>query len=152
MRLSTLFAALPLLLPVAAMAQDDAIQDAVKGRQGYFTMLSIDMGTLAGMAKGDIAYDEAAAVAAATNIQALTQYNLPPLFVEGSSTEQLGRATGAKPNIWTDAAGFSEKYAALRDAAADLPASVAGGQGNVGPALGKVGGTCKACHDDFRQN
>ena len=44
------------------------------------------------MAKGDIAYDEAAASTAAANIEALTKYDLPGLFIEGSES---GKAEAA---------------------------------------------------------
>lgn len=151
MRLSILAVTLPLLLPIAAAAQDRAVEDAVKGRQGYFTMLGINMGTLAGMANGSIAYDEATARTAGANIEALTGYDLPSLFVEGSSNGDVS-TTKAQPNIWSDNAGFTEDFAALREAAAGLPDRLAGGQGSVGPALGALGATCKACHDDYRAN
>ena len=93
-------------IPLAVLAQDeDPIHQTIEARQGFYQMLAINMGTLAGMAKGDIAYDEAAATTAAANIEALTKYNLPRLFLEGS---EAGKAedSAAKPDIWANLDDF----------------------------------------------
>ena len=93
-------------IPLAVLAQDeDPIHQTIEARQGFYQMLAINMGTLAGMAKGDIAYDEAAASTAAANIEALTKYNLPRLFLEGS---EAGKAedSAAKPDIWANLDDF----------------------------------------------
>ena len=138
-----------LALPALALAQD--AEDAVEARHGFMTMLGINMGQLAGMAKGEIAYDEAAASLAAANIVALTQYDAPSLFVEGTSSEDM-RGSEALPAIWENPDDFRAKFAALREAAAGSLEAVKGGQGNLGPAVQKLGGACKSCHDDYRKN
>lgn len=143
-----LSAAIVAALPLAAIA-DDLIDDSIEGRQGYFKMLSLNMGTLAGMAKGEVAYDETAASTAAANIETLSNYHLSGLFVAGSSTDDID-TTAAKADIWSDAEGFTAKYAALTEAAAGAGEAVKGGQGNVGPVVAKLGATCKACHDSYR--
>ena len=84
-------------IPLTAIAQDeDPIHQAIEARKGFYQMLAINMGQLAGMAKGDIAYDEAAASRAAANIEALTQYDLPSLFIEGSGRGQTSEETAAQ--------------------------------------------------------
>lgn len=144
--------ALTLSLPFAAGAQSaqEAAEAALKGRQGFMTMMGINMGQLAGMAKGEIAYDEAQASRAAANIVALTQYHVPALFVEGTSSEDMEQSE-ALPAIWENPEGFSTKFAALGEAAAGSPEAVMGGQENLGPVVQKLGGACKACHDDYRK-
>ncbi|WP_207102485.1 c-type cytochrome [Paracoccus shandongensis] len=137
-----------LALPALALAQD--AKEAVEARHGFMTMLGINMGQLAGMAKGEIAYDEAAATLAASNIVALTQYDAPALFVEGTSSKDM-RDSEALPAIWENPDDFRAKFVALREAAAGSPEAVKGGQGNVGPVLQKLGGACKNCHDDYRK-
>lgn len=141
-----------LALPAAALAQsaEDAAEDAVEARHGFMTMLGINMGQLSGMAKGEIAYDAAAASRAAANIVALTQYDAPALFVQGTSSEDMDDSE-ALPAIWENPDDFRAKFAALSEAAAGSPDAVAGGQENIGPALQRLGGTCKACHDDYRK-
>ena len=142
-------AAFAFTLPLTAAA-DDAIETAIEARQGFYEMLAINMATLAGMAKGDVAYDEAAASRAAANIEALTHYDLPGLFIEGSAAGQA-EDTAAKPEIWTDMDGFKAKFDGLVQAAAGSSEAVKGGQANVGPVVGKLGGACKACHDVYRE-
>ena len=141
-----------LIVPAVALAQsaEEAAENAVEARHGFMTMLAINMGQLSGMAKGDIPYDEAAASRAAANIVALTQYDAPALFIEGTSSEEM-EDSAALPAIWENPQGFGERFAALRDAAAGSPDAVMGGQENLAPVLQKLGGACKACHDDFRQ-
>lgn len=141
-------AALPVIAPAVAMA--DAAEDAIKARQGFYTMLAINMGTLSGMAKGDVAYDEAAASRAAANIEALTGYDLPALFIDGTSSDDMD-TTNALPDIWLDKEDFGTKFAGLQEAAAGASEAVKGGQENIAPVVQKLGGACKACHDEYRK-
>lgn len=145
-----LAAAIALAPAAAAFADDTPEQIALEARQGFFQMLGANMGILAGIAKGDIAYDEAQAVRAATNINVLSQYGIDMHFIEGTSNAELGAETRALPVIWTDRAGFDEKFAGLQKATEGIPQAVAGGQGNVGPVVQALGAACKACHDTFR--
>lgn len=138
------------LAPLAAAAQDSPEELAVEARRGFMVMLGSNFGTLAAMAKGDMAYDEPAAVRAATNIEALTKYDVGMHFIPGTAKGEV-EGSEASPDIWLDTAKFGERFAALNQAAAGLPAAVTGGQEQVGAAVQKMGGTCKACHDDFRE-
>lgn len=114
-------------------------------------MLSINMGVLSGMAKGDIAYDEAAATAAGANIETLSKYTLPALFIAGTSPDD-GVETEALPAIWENSEDFATKFAGLQEAAMGAGAAVAGGQESIGPVVQKLGGACKTCHDDYRED
>lgn len=147
----TLAVALAVPTIVAAQSAEEAREDAIEARHGFMTMLGLNMGQLAGMAKGEIAYDEGMASRAAANIVALTQYDAPALFVEGTSAEDTDDSD-ALPAIWQDQQDFRASFAALGDAAAGSPDAVRGGQGNLGPVLQKLGGACKSCHDDYRRN
>ncbi len=57
--------------------------------QGYYEMLNANMAVLAAMAKGDMTYDETRAVRAAANIEALTHYDLPMHFIDGTSADDM---------------------------------------------------------------
>ena len=121
--IASVLAAVPLL------AYADAADDAIEAREGYMKMLAINMGTLAGTAKGEIAFDQAAVTAAASNIEALSKYStLPALFVPGSGPAD-GKETEALPAVWDKPEDFAAKYTAFQTAAAG----------------------CKTCHDDFRK-
>ncbi|WP_347140045.1 cytochrome c [Paracoccus sp. SSK6] len=146
----TLAALLALPTLVAAQSAEDAAEQALEARHGFMTMLGINMGQLAGMAKGEIAYDEAMASRAAANILALTQYDAPALFIPGTSSEEIDDSD-ALPAIWEKPDDFRARFAALGEAAAGSADAVKGGQANVGPVVQKLGGACKNCHDNFRK-
>ncbi len=143
-----LTAAAVAVLPIIAHA--NAAEDTIEARHGFMKMLAINMGQLAGMAKGEIGYDEDMAVAAATNIQALTGYDLPSLFIAGTSSDE-NPESDALPVVWEKPEEFSNAFMQLREAAAGAPDAVKGGQANVGPALQKLGTGCKNCHDTYRK-
>lgn len=133
-----------------AMAAADPLDDAIKARRGYFTLLGANVGPLAAMAKGDMEYSAETAELHAMNLQAMTTYNPVPHFPEGSDNDAKFGDTRALPVIWADFDGFVEKYNALVEAVTALQPAAVAGRAELGQALGKVGGSCKACHDDYR--
>lgn len=139
-----------LILVSSSAVLGDPIEDAVKARQGFFTMLSANMGPLSGMVKGELDYDEAIAAMHGSNIEALSQYGLQMHFPKGSSTDELGEATGAKSEIWSNLEDFKQKLADFQKAAEGAGESVKGGKSNVGPVVQGLGKTCKSCHDEYR--
>ncbi|KEP68651.1 cytochrome c [Thioclava sp. BHET1] len=139
--------ALCLTLP-AGMVAAQSPDDAVKARQGFFHLLSAQMSVLAPMAQGKTEFNADTAGVAANNMVALTNVDITPLFVKGTSTDTMSN-TRAKPGIWEKPSDFTAKYAALKEAVAALPAAAAS-KDTLGPALGQVGGACKSCHDEFR--
>lgn len=139
-----------LVLAFSTVAVADPIEKAVKARQGYYTMLAANLGPLSAMAKGELDYNEPAAVLHGSNIEALAGYDLTMHFPEGSSADQLGKATEAKAKIWADLDDFGKKFADFQQAAAGAGESVKGGRGNVGAVVKGLGKTCKSCHDDYR--
>ncbi|MBE9635541.1 c-type cytochrome [Salipiger mangrovisoli] len=131
----------------AALAQE--LPAPVKARQGQFNILAINLGILGDMARDKAPYDAEAAQMAADTIVAVSMINEAPLFREGTSEMDLN-GTRAKAEIWDDWNGFAEKWAGLGSAAAQLQQVAAAGPEELGPALGQLGGACKACHDTFR--
>ena len=141
--LSTLVAA----LPVVAMAAD--AEHVVEARKGYFSLVALEFGPLAGMAKGELPYDAAAAKAHAADLVALTKYDPSDLYAPGTSADDV-KGTRAKAAIWTDTEAYKAKGTAFFEAIAALEPAAGAGQKELAAAVGKVGGTCKSCHDDFR--
>ncbi|MBC7145047.1 MAG: cytochrome c [Thioclava marina] len=139
--------ALTFILPATAVLAQSP-EDAVEARQGYFEMLGAQMAVLGPMAQGKIDFDATKAQIAADNIAALAKVNVAPLFMEGTSTDDMAD-TKAKPEIWSDMELFGEKATAFHEAAAEMSAA-AGSLETLQPAVGKLGGTCKGCHDEFR--
>ncbi len=71
-------------------------------------------------------------------------------FPEGSGPES-GIDTDALPAIWENMPDFQEKVGNMQEAAANLNTVAQGGDmAAIGEAFKTTGGTCKACHDDYR--
>jgi cytochrome c556 len=120
-------------------------EDAVKYRQAGLQLISSHFGRMQPVIKGQAPYDAAAIKA---NVELLKTLSVLPWagFVEGS---QAG--TSAKPDIWTDAAGFKAAQAKFEGAVDKLSVAASSGDlDRVRVAFGDVGASCKACHDSYR--
>ena len=146
MRAALLLAATAIALPAVA----DPIDDAMKARQSYFTLLGANIGPLAAMAKGEIDYDAELERVHVGNLVRLATYNAFPHFPAGSSNEDRAGKTRALPAIWADFQGFVSRHEEFNTAVAGLEQVAGQGRAALGPAVGRLGETCKACHDDFR--
>ncbi|MFZ8941964.1 MAG: cytochrome c [Gemmobacter sp.] len=135
------------LIAGAATAQE--IRPEVKARQGQFQTLSINLGILGGMARGDVAYDAARAEAAARSIAGVSMVDIAALFPEGTDAMSI-EGTRAEPAIWDNLPDVLTKWQALGAGAAAMQAAAAKGPQDIGAALGGLAGACKACHDAYR--
>ena len=75
---------------------------------------------------------------------------LPSWFPKGSGPES-GFKTDAKPEVWSDAAGFQAAVNRLQVEASKLSQLAA--SGDINAVKGQVratGGACKNCHDKYR--
>ena len=131
-----------------AQAQD--YSSAINARQGQMRMQALNISILGAMAKGELEYDAGLAQAAADNLVAISNINQLTNWPEGSEAG-ANEGTRAKPEIWSNSAGFQEKWAAFAPAAVQMQAAAGQGAAEIGAAIGAVGGTCKGCHDDFRE-
>jgi len=132
-------------LPV--QAQFIKAEDAIKYRQSALFVMGQHFTRLAAMAQGKIPFD---AKAAADNAAVLESMSRLPWAAFGEGTEQ-GANTKAKPEVWSDNAKFKE--AADKMQAEVVKLSVAAKTGkleDVKAAVSATGGTCKNCHDNFR--
>lgn len=76
---------------------------------------------------------------------------LPTWFPRGSGVEARPMSE-AKPAVWSDAAGFSAAASAFQAQAAKLSQLASAGDiEGVKAQVRPTGGTCKGCHDKFRQ-
>lgn len=134
--------ALVFSLAVPTIAQDMLTGlDAIEKRQ---ELMKLGGRTLrgAGAATGDDAI--AAAQTLVDNFDQLVH-----LWPEDSQT---GGKTEALPNIWTDTAGFEVALATSASAAAAMLAAAQAGDSTAYIAsLKVVGGSCGACHGDYRK-
>ena len=146
--LKTAVALAAIISGTAVYAQDD-FSAQLKARQGQFRILAINLGILGGMAQGKTEYDAEAAQAAADTIVAVSMIQQGPMWPEGSDSMSI-EGTRAMPSIWEDMADVQSKWAAVGEAAQSMQVAASGGAEALGPAMGQLGGACKACHDAHR--
>ena len=130
----------------AGIVAASASEDPIASRQAMMKNTGASIGAIAKMAKGEAEFDATAANLAirAINNSAI---GIVHLFPAGSET---GMDTEAAPKIWEDMAGFVEKAKAMEDVTADAIAFPAASLDDLKEQLGKLGGTCKGCHEGYR--
>lgn len=138
--------ALAALTTSAAFAQAKP-EDQLRVRQGGFQLLAKNVGALAAVAKGDVPFAKEAVTARAEYVNMLAQDIASSGFGAGSDK---GLPTRAKATIWSDAEGF--KAAAGKLTAATAKLATVSDLAGLKTALGEVQGTCKNCHDSFRDS
>lgn len=136
------------LLGSAALAQED-FSNQIRARQSVMRLNGFDIGILGGMASGKMPYDAKVATEAAENLAAVASVHIDLMFPEGSAAGSV-EGTRAKPQIWADMEDFMSKWEALGGAAAAVVPVAGNGVEALGPALGAVGGACKACHEKYQ--
>ena len=93
--------------------------------------------------------DKTVVAANAAKLKALTG-QLPSWFPKGSGAES-GFKTDAKPEVWSDPAGFAAAANRLQVEASKLnQLAQAGDMTAVKGEVRAVGGACKNCHDKYR--
>ncbi len=139
-------------LSVSAIAEGptpaEQAQATADTRQGLFKIIGRYFGPIVGMARGQIPYDAAVVEYNASKINQLASMSTD-LF--SKDTSEFDLETGALPGIWKNQDDFNAKAAALVETSAALAAAASEGKGPAMKAFGKVGGACKGCHDDYRQ-
>jgi len=138
-------AAATLATALPATAQFQKPEDAVKYRKAGFTVMAAHFSRLGAMAQGRTPYD---AAAAAANAQVVVNMSTLPYagFVEGTAGTEKGTP---KANVWTERAKFDAAAKKMQDEVVKL-AAAANTEAGLKAAFGAAAGTCKACHDDFR--
>lgn len=130
-----------------AIAQDFSAE--LKARQGQFRIMALNLGELGAMAKGEKPFEQAAADRAAASLVGISQVDQSLLWKDGSDNMAIDN-TRALPSIWDKNDDFLAKWGDFGEAAAALQKAVATGPEALGPAMGQIGGTCKACHEAHR--
>ncbi|MFZ5547431.1 MAG: c-type cytochrome [Pseudomonadota bacterium] len=138
-------AGLATALPAAAQFQKP--EDAIKYRKAAFTLMANHFGRVAAMASGRAPFDAAAAQANADLVVTLSK--LPYAgFIDGTSSGD----TKAKPEIWSERDKFNAAAGKMQEEVVKLSAAAkTGNLDQVKAAVGEVGKSCKACHDNYRK-
>ena len=129
----------------AALAHSGVSNPAVKARMHAMMQIADNTKILGAMAKGEAAFDADQARAAAAAIAAHAA-SVPTLFM----AEEHDPKSEALPAIWQDFDTFGQRSEALALAAAEAAGTIET-EADLKPALARIGGTCKSCHQDFRK-
>ena len=142
-----LMTALVMTLSTAAIA-DERAQAAAETRQGLLKVVVSYFGPIVAMAREQIPYDGELVKTNAEKISTL----LPMIEdVFRANTSEFDLDTEALDNIWETPDDFNAKAQAAAEKASALAAAAAEGQGAAMQAFGQLGASCKACHDNYRQ-
>ena len=123
-------------------------EDMISARQAEMKTNMAAMKVLVSILKGETAYDAAVVKAAAKSMtDAQSEGEAKGVW---DATTQTGATikSGAKPEIWSDAAGFSEAWKNLDVAVAALAATQ--DEASFKAAFPAIGAACKGCHEKFR--
>lgn len=132
-------------MPAAAQFQKP--EDAVKYRKAAFTVMATHFGRIGAMAQGKVPFDGAAAAANAEVVATLGRLPFSG-FVEGTSGTEKGTP---KATVWTERAKFDAAAKKMQDEVAKLAAAAkTNNLDQLKTAFGAAAGSCKSCHDDFR--
>ena len=135
---------------VFAQDAEDPFADAVETRHGLMLQMSSDLTTLGGMAKGDVAYDQATASKAAANVAAIASVISMAQFPAGS---EYGKSADsfALPELWANQEDFLSKVSDLNNAAAAMQTAAGTDVDALKASMAQLGGACSACHKAYRQ-
>ena len=136
--------ALALTAALPAAAQFAKPEDAIKYRQSALTVMGTHFGRIGAMVSGKAPFDAAAAQQSA---EIATVMSTLPWQGFGTGTE----GGKAKPEIWKENAKFKEYSEDMGKKMVALNAAAkTGNLDTIKTAFGATGGSCKTCHDAFR--
>ena len=116
-------------------------------RQSYFALLGMTFSPMGDMVKGKIEWNDTLFTEWANDLNHAAQFGVERGFAPGSEKG----TTRAKADIWSNMDDFQSKLDDFRAAAATLAETAAGGdQAASRDQFIATGGTCKACHDEYK--
>ncbi len=135
------------VISVGASAQVKP-EDAVRYRKSGYTLVVWHFSPLGAMVRGKIPFDKQVFARHANHLA-----NVVPMLLEGFPKGSIVGNSEAKPEIWSNWPDFQAK---MRDfeTQTKLLAEVAkaGDEAKMKEQFGKVGATCKGCHDKYKKD
>jgi cytochrome c556 len=125
-------------------------EDAITFRQSGYKFMAWNMGRIKMNLDGQYNKDEV--IQAANVIQAIANSGMGKLYLPGTDKGKGWHETHVKPELFTDKEGVGKVAKAFNEAANDIAKVAATGDAAaVKVAFGKLGESCKGCHDNYRQ-
>lgn len=134
-----------LIAATTTLAHQGVQNPAVMARMNGMSAIAKNMKTIGQMAKGETAFDAAAAKSAAAAI-AEHAAETPDLF----KANETDPKSEARSEIWSNFDDFTAKALELETIASDLSRSITTPK-DLAAAIGTLGANCKACHSTYRQ-
>ena len=136
-------------LASSAMAQVKP-EDAIKFRQSGYAFMAWNMGRIKANVEGG-QFNKEEVIKAANAIQAIANSGMGALYLPGTDKGTGWEKTRVKPAFFTDKEGVTKVAMAFNKEANEMAKVAATGDvAAIREQVGKLGGTCKACHDDFK--
>jgi cytochrome c556 len=124
-------------------------EDAIKFRQSGYGFMAWNVQRIKANVEGK--FDKEEVVKAANAIQAIANSGMGALYLPGTDKGTGWEASRAKPEIWTEKEKLGKAAMAFNKEANEMAKVAAiGNLDAVKEQLGKLSGTCKGCHDDFK--
>lgn len=148
MKSKLLLALLALALTGFANAQVKP-EEAIKFRQSGYGFMAWNMGRIKSNVEG--AYNKDEVIKAANAIQAIANSGMGALYLPGTDKGTGWEKTRVKPEFFINKEGVTKVALAFGKEANEMAKVAATGDAAAVKAqLGKLGSTCKGCHDDFK--
>ena len=136
------------LVSGAAVAQVKP-EDAIKWRQSGYAFMAWNMGRI--KANVDGTYNKDEVIKAANAIQAIANSGMGALYLPGTDKGKGWKDTRVKPELFTDKEGVGKVATNFVQQANEMAKVAAAGDAAAAKAqFGKLGESCKGCHDKFR--
>lgn len=151
MKLKTLVAAgLALGLTASALAQSvGKPEDNIRWRQSAYHTMAWNMARI--KANLDGAYNKDQVSQAANTIAAIANSGMGSLYQPGTDKGKGWKETRLKPEFFTDKEGVGKVAMAFNKEANEMAKVAAAGDAAATKAqFGKLGESCKGCHDKYR--
>ncbi|WP_170364019.1 c-type cytochrome [Ruegeria arenilitoris] len=148
-KFSILAASLISVAVIGTAVAQESENPAVKARKAVMQLYAFNLGTLGGMAKGEVEYNAEAATRAANNLVAVTQIDQSAMWPAGSDNVS-DPSSRALPAIWENFPDVSAKGKAMAEAAVAMQAAAGQDVEALKAAMGPLGGACSACHKAYR--
>lgn len=150
MKFKLLIAAAALVAVAGTASAQIKPEDAIKWRQSGYGFMAWNMARIKMNVEGS-AFNKEEVVKAANAIQAIANSGMGALYLPGTDTGTGWEKTRAKPEIWTNKETLGKVATAFNKEANEMAKVAAGGDAAaVKEQFGKLAGTCKGCHDEFK--
>ena len=126
-------------------------EEMIKFRKSGYSFMSWNMGKIKANLDGN--FNKEQVIAAANVVAATANSGMGALFGPGTEKDAGNEKTRVKPEFFQQPEKVRELAMAFNKEANELAKVAASGDAAAVKAqFGKTGGTCKACHDEFRKN